>query len=910
MCLSRENPSFIEKIPSRRGKSQLPFIAADRPRGCLLKFVLPVIPFFASWSLVACGDGGTTPTSQTKPTAIINASPAAIASGGSSTLTWSSTAATACTASGGWTGTKTTSGTQTTGALNATTSYSLTCNGPGGSSGVSTATVSVNGAATVALTARPAAVSSGGASTLTWTSTNATSCTASGAWSGAKAPNGSQSTGALTVPTLYSLSCTGPGGASAVSSVTVNVVPLATLTANPSVITSGGTSTLTWSSINATSCTASGGWSGPRATSGTFNTTPLAATTAYSLTCVGPGGTSAIATATVTISDGTVAVSPKIAAITLSRTQQFAATVPGGGAATWSVDGVAGGNAAVGTISATGLYTAGTAAGAHTVLATSVAAPTHSGSAQAAVTDLAGVFTYHNDLARDGANIREYALTAASVNPAGFGKLFTCTADGAIYGQPLWVANLTVNGALHNVVFVATEHDGLFAFDADASPCATLWSANLIDLTHGAAAAGETTVPSGPTGNLVGGGAGDVTPELGVTGTPVIDRISNTLYVVSMSVNAAKTTFYQRLHAIDLTTGKEKAGSPVTITGSYPGFGGGTIAFDPRMEFQRCGLALVNGVVYIAWAGYEDHPPYYGWVMGYSYNGSKFMQSSVLNVTPRLGFGGIWMSGGAIAADSNNFLYALTGNGDLDPTSADYGDSLLQLTPGLAVSQYFTPSNQVPDSTDNDFGAGGAAVLADLPAGSAHPHLVMGGGKSGAIYVLDRDHLGGQLGDTAAVQKIPVNTSIFATGAFWNNTFYIAGLGGPLNAYSLDTSSVLFTLSSASPTTYGFAGATPSVSAAGAQAGIVWALDNRNYCTPQSNQCLPALLHAYDAANVATELWNSSINSADAAGNAVKFTVPTVANGRVYVGTRGNNTGGNFGSTSVSGELDVYGLKP
>lgn len=621
-------------------------------------------------------------------------------------------------------------------------------------------------------------------------------------------------------------------------------------------------------------------------------------------------------TAIVTISDGTVTVTPKISSITLSQSKQLAAAAPAGAAVTWKVDNVLGGNATVGVIDANGLYTAGTTAGPHTILATSVANAANSGIATVAVTDLTGVYTYHNDLARDGVNSREYALTTASVNTTNFGKTFSCPVDGAVYAQPLWVANLTVNGAKHNVVFVATAHDGLWAFDADASSCVGLWSVlpvNLIDTAHGAAAAGETSVPSGPagTGNLVGGGVGDITPETGIISTPVFDPTTNTLYVVTKSVNAAQNTFYQRLHAIDPATGNEKTGSPVTIAGTFPGPGGTTIAFDPRFELQRCGLALVNGVVYIAWAGHEDFPPYYGWIMGYTYNGTKFGTPTVLNVAPALKQAGIWMSGGAIAADSNNMLYALTGNGDFEPTvNKDYGDSLLQLTANLAVNQYFTPTDQLADKTgDKDFGAGGATVLVDLPAGAAHPHLVMGGGKDGALYVIDRDTLGG-LGDGAAVQKITMNP-IFATGAFWNNTFYIAPAGSKLNAYALDTSSVLFTLGSSSTALYGWPGGTPSVSANGAQNGIVWILNTNQYCTSQSSGCGPAVLHAYDASNMATELWNSTMAAAnvDAAGNAVKFAVPTVANGRVYVGTRGNNTGGVFGSTSSSGELDVYGLK-
>ena len=474
----------------------------------------------------------------------------------------------------------------------------------------------------------------------------------------------------------------------------------------------------------------------------------------------------------------------------------------------------------MGTVSSGGLFTAGTMAGTHTIVATSVADATQSGSAVAAVTDLAGVYTYHNNLARDGVNGREYALTTASVNTAGFAKIFSCTVDGAIYGQPLWVANLTVNSARHNVVFVATQHDSLFAFDADGSACVTLWSVSLIDTAHGGAT-GETSVPSGQANHLVGGTAGDITPEVGVTGTPVIDPASSTLYVVSKSVDASQTTFYQRLHAIDLTTGKERTGSPVTIAGTVTGSGAhnGTnkVVFDARQENQRCGLALVNGVVYLAWAGHEDVAPYYGWIMGYSYNGAAFKQASILNVTPNVGQGGIWMSGGAIAADSTS-LYAITGNGGFDASSLttpnnDYGDSLLQLTPTLTVTHYFTPSDQAMDnSQDQDFGAGGAVVLADLPAGPKR-HLILGGGKDGTVFVLDRDNLGGaqalSANNPSAVQQMLMNNEIFATGAFWSNTFYIAPVGSTLNSYSLNPMVPQFTLASHSAATYRFPGGLP-----------------------------------------------------------------------------------------------------
>ena len=765
-------------------------------------------------------------------------------------------------------------------------------------------------APTVTLTASPTSIASGGSSTLTWSSTNATSCTASGGWTGSKATSGTLGTGAITMPSSYSLTCTGTGGTSGVSTVLVNIIPTATLVAAPSVIASGGSSTLTWSSTNATSCTASGagaGWSGSKATSGTQSTGALTATTSYSLSCSGAGGTSSLVTATVTISSGTVTLSPTIATLTVSQTQQFTATVPGGGAATWAVDGIAGGNAAVGIVTSGGLYTAGTAVGTHTVVATSVANPTESGSAVVAVTDLAGMYTYHNDLARDGANIQEYALTTTNVNTSSFGKLTSCTVDGAIYGQPLWVANLTVGGAKHNVVFVTTQHDSLYAFDADAVPCQQLWMVSLIDIAHGAQA-GETTVPP----NLFGAGQGAIAPELGVTSTPVIDPASGNLYVVSHSMNSAQTVYYARLHAIILATGAEKVGAPVTITGTYPTTGG-TVSFNPRWHLQRAGLALVNGVVYVAFASQEDVGPWYGWMMGYQYSGTSFTQTAVFNAAPNAPVAqgaGIWMSGGAPAADSSNNLYVVTGNGDFNTATNDYGDSLLKLTPSLTVSQYFTPTDQLNDNTqDFDFGAGGAALLADLPAGSPITHLLVCGGKDGSIYLLNRDVLGGYA-DTNAVQRIAnPGLEIFSTGAFWNNNFYLSQFIAPLKAYRLTASIPQFTLSSSTAHPFAFPGSTPSVSAAGAQNGILWALDNSQYCTSDSPGCGPTVLYAYDATNVATELWDSSKVAADAAGFAVKFAVPTIANGKVYVGTRGNNRGV-LGATSASGELDIYGLKP
>jgi len=639
----------------------------------------------------------------------------------------------------------------------------------------------------------------------------------------------------------------------------------------------------------------------------------------------------ATATLALTITAGTISIALSgRAGLTAGQLHELTATTSDSSGVSWSISPTGGSFSSPTTSSGEAvILTAPQAAGVYTVTATSTVDTTQSASVQIGVTDLAGMYTYHDDLARDGVNQQEYALTPGDVNSSSFGKLFSCTVDGAIYAQPLWVANVEVGGAPHNVVYVATEHDSLYAFDADASPCTKLWQVSLIDLSHGGTG-DETTIPAGPTGYLVGKGYGDLTPEVGVTGTPVIDPTTGTLYVVSKSMNAAGTLFYQRLHAIDITSGAEKAGSPVDIAATYPGTaaGGSTVPFSARMEDQRAGLALYNGTVYIAWGSHEDALPYYGWVIGYTYDGAAFTEASAYNSAPNTGMGGIWMSGAAPAVDEQGRLYVLTGNGAFDAASPtvpdnDYGDSLVQLSASLQVLGYFTPSDQQSDdSFNNDFGSGGPTVLADLPAGSPVTHLAIAGGKDGNLYVYNRDALGG-FGDGNAWQETAVGTEgnldtdtpgvLFSVGAIWNDYYYLAGAGGPLQEYQLDPATAKLSLTTTGTSPSGgflFPGATPSISAEGDANGIVWVLDNSQFCTRASPGCGPTVLHAYDATNVANELWNSAESGSDQAGNAVKFTVPTVANGKVYVGTRGNNTGGDYGSTSRSGELDVYGLKP
>jgi len=619
-----------------------------------------------------------------------------------------------------------------------------------------------------------------------------------------------------------------------------------------------------------------------------------------------------------------VSISPRRGGVVLNQLLPLTATVTNDVAAagvTWSV-------------SAGGLLTgqsttkasfSSAAASVYTITATSKADGTTAANITVGVTDLAGVTTYHNNLSRDGSNTRENALTAANVTTSSFGRLFTCTVDGAIYAQPLWVPSLTIGGGTHNVVFVATTHDSVYAFDADTSPCVTYWKKTLLS-------AGETFV------NFNEVHTTDIQPDIGIIGTPVIDLSSKTLYVVSKSEDTATSCIpssacHQRLHGLSLIDGSEKFNGPaiidasITVSGSGDGSNAGVLPFNPLTENQRPGLALVNGVVYVSWASHGDNDPYHGWVMGFSAGNLAVAPVAVWNSTPNLvgGFahsrGGIWMAGGAPAADSSNNIYFLTGNGsfDADTGGSNYGDSTVKLrtASGLAVAGYFAPDNQLNlDTIDLDHGSGGAAILIDQPS-SPVQHLLIGGGKDAILYLVNRDSLGGfDPATNHVVQPLNVGQSIFATSAFWNNSLYIAGSGGALKQYTFDPAMGQFGISPAhsSPGSFGFPGATPSVSASSASAnGIVWGLDSSQYCTQQQSPvCGPTVLRAYDAANVSTELWNSSQAAAnrDQAGNAVKFTVPTVANGKVYVGTRGNNTGGASTTTSVPGELDVYGLLP
>jgi hypothetical protein len=601
---------------------------------------------------------------------------------------------------------------------------------------------------------------------------------------------------------------------------------------------------------------------------------------------------SANVTVTSAPSSVSVSVSPRVAALTTTQSQQFTATVQNTGntSVTWSVDGIVGGNSKVGTISASGLYTPPPTAGQHNITATSVADPTQSATAVVAVTDFPGTFTYHNDNARTGQNRQEFALAPATVNQTQFGKIFSCVLDGYAYAQPLYVANLAIPGqGTHNVVFVATEHDSVFAFDADNAACLQLWKTSFIDPT-----AGITTVPSDDVLSL------DIVPEIGITGTPVIDPRSGTLYVVAKTKENG--SYVQRLHALDITTGAEKFGGPVVIQASVPGTGdgsaGGNLPFDLLRQNQRAGLLLANGVVYIAFASHGDNDPYHGWLLGY--DEATLQQVAVFNATPNGSRGGIWQSGNGSAADSSGNIFVITGNGtfDADVGGIDFGESFLKLSTnagGLTLADFFTPFDQAfLSASDLDLGSTGPLLLPDQIS-TAHPHLVLGAGKDGNGYLVDRDNMGHfrSTDNNQIVQTITISTSsVFGPPAFWENNIYFLGANDVLKAFQLSSGLLSPTPTSQASTVFGFPGAAPAVSSNGSTNGIVWVLDNSAFDTRG-----PAVLHAYDATDTSRELYNSTQEGGrDQAGPAVKFTVPTVANGRVYIG--GQN------------QLTVFGLLP
>jgi hypothetical protein len=586
----------------------------------------------------------------------------------------------------------------------------------------------------------------------------------------------------------------------------------------------------------------------------------------------------------------TVSLSPVRGGVTVTQPLHLTASVQNDSSnsgVTWSSSGgiLRNRTARSATFTATG-------AGVYTITATSKADVTRSAVASIGMTDLMGVTTWRNDLAHSGVNSREYALTSRNVASSTFGKLFSCPVDGWVYAQPLWTANVKIRGGRHNVVFVATENDSLYAFDADGPGCKAVWSTPSVNLLP----RGEKIAPLADLER----DSFALGPVTGITGTPVIDLSSQTIYLVAVSETIDKGTIIQRLHAIDITTGRERSRSPVMIAASVRGTGydnvNGTITFAAKMQKQRAGLLLLNGIVYVCWGGYNNTDFYHGWLMGY--DTSTLAQVRVLNDTIDGGRGGIWMSGASPSADSQGNIYLITGNGDFNannPSGRNYGDTFLKLSTsgGLSVSDWFTPFDQKKlADEDLDFGTGGGAILPDQVRGP-FPHLLVGCSKSGTLYVLNRNNLGhyNSLNNAQIVQSFVVDKNeIYSTPLFWQNVLYVTADIGPLKAFRFLTVTDQFETKpfSTSSERYVYPGVVPVLSAAGTNHAILWAI----------NPATPGVLYAYDPSNLNTKFWNSSqaASNRDQAGTGVKFTVPTVANGKVYIGTQT--------------ELDVYGLLP
>lgn len=516
------------------------------------------------------------------------------------------------------------------------------------------------------------------------------------------------------------------------------------------------------------------------------------------------------------------------------------------------------------------------------------------------------VLTYHYDNTRQGQNTNEFLLAPANVNPTTFGKLFSYPVDGYVYAQPLIVNGINIPGkGVRKVLYVATMHDTIYAFDADSNggvDGGLLWQTNLG--TASPSPIKEFGTRYHTVGNL------DVVPEEGMTGTPVIDQASGTLYLDAFTrevVPGVSTNYFHRIHALNITDGTERPFSPIVVAASVPGRGvtgdnyteteNGTIVFSAVQHCQRPAMTLAGGVLYVCYGSHDDTDPYHGWVL--AYNPTNLVLISVFNTTPNAnrsafgshaGEGAIWMSGNGLCVDANTNLYFMTGNGSFSQNTngGDYSDSFVKLSiaGGLSVADYFTPYNQAAlESADNDLGSGGALLLPDSVGSTAHPHLLVGAGKEGKIYLVDRDNMGhfNNGNDNQIVQSIANAVGgCWCSPAYWNNTIYYQGNGDVMKAFLITNGVIATTPISKSSTSFGFPGATPIISANGTNNGIAWIIDPTPYLSSG-----PAVLHAYNATNLAIELYNSSINLVrDNPGGAVKMVPPVIAGGKVYVGAQ------------------------
>ena len=501
--------------------------------------------------------------------------------------------------------------------------------------------------------------------------------------------------------------------------------------------------------------------------------------------------------------------------------------------------------------------------------------------AMKAASGSAVVLTYHNDNARSGQMLSESTLTPGSVNSANFGKLFTYDLDGQPYAQPLYVSHVQIAGGTHNVLYVATEHDTVYALEADGMGSTPLWQVSFINPD-----AGVTTVPCEDISDCT-----DLAPEIGITSTPVIDGGSGTLYVVARTkeLSGGAASYVHRLHALDITAGAEKFGGPVVLDASVAGTAddadGGQVRFDSFRELQRPALLLNNNVVYIGFSSLGEVTPFHGWVLGY--DAKALRQAMVFNATPNGSDGGIWQSGGGPATDNGGNIFFVTGNGTFDADSGgkDFGDSFIKLSPSGNVLDFFTPHDQQALSDDDrDLGSGGNLLI---DQSGSHPHLAISAGKNGTIYVVDRDNMGHFHGNNDSVVQAIAGAFAgragnFSAPVFWQDHVYFGGVHDAIKAFEVKSGGLSTSPTSQSTKTFAYPGATMAISANGSSNGILWAME-----MPDSND--RAVLHAYDATNLAKELYTSDqAGGRDTLDAGVKFVVPTIANGKVYVVGQGN----------------------
>ena len=683
-----------------------------------------------------------------------------------------------------------------------------------------------------------------------------------------------------TATATVTATATSTATATATSTVTATSTATATVTATPTATaTVTATPTATATSTKTATATATGS---PTATAtqtatptATVTSTPTASATATATpTATGTATPTATATRTATVT----ATPTATATITATATSRPTATQTATSTATPTTTSTATATVTA-TATATGTATATrTATATSTQTATATATSTNATATATATSTpavLTDVLTYHNDNARTGQNLTEQTLTTSNVKTS-FGKLFEDSVVGLVNAQPLIKTQVTIPGkGTHNVLYVVTEHDNVYAFDADsAGP--PLWVVSVL---------GTNESPSDDRG------CGQVTPEIGITSNPVIDPAAGangTIYLVAMSKTTSGTiTYFQRVHALDMTTGAEEFGGPVNVTATFaPG-----PAFSPKQYKERVGLLLLNGQLITAWASHCDITPYNGWIM--AYDSSTLAQISVLDVTPSGSEGAIWQSGGGLAADGAGNIYLLDGNGTFDttldangfPTQGDFGNGFLKLSnsSGLVVADFFEPWNTVSESAaDTDLGSGGPLVLPDMTdASNVIRHLVVGAGKDGNIYLLDRDKMGkfnNKTKDNSNAYQVltgGLSNGAWSVPAYFNGTVYYGGVSDPLQAFAFSQAKLEASPSSSTVESYAYPGTSPSVSANGTSNAIVWAVENGSS---------GGVLHAYDATNLGTELYNSSTVPADSFVDN-KFITPTIANGKVYVGT-------------------------